>query len=172
MSFYENYLRLCAASGESASGAAAAIGLSNAAATGWKKGKRPSDSTLAKLAEHFGCPVRELTWDRDGFSRNLIRIQTENGKSLGAFAASLGTAPERVRAWLSGAAVPNREELLTLAARYAYDPESLDGTLRDLSRTTGNRGGAKEDLRERIAGMDKAELLELMAAITRRLGEL
>ena len=65
MSFYDNYLRLCAEHGETPSGAAAAIGLSNAAATGWKKGKMPSDLTLSKLAEHFGVSVAELTTEKN-----------------------------------------------------------------------------------------------------------
>lgn len=65
MSFYDNYLRLCAEHGETPSGAAAAIGLSNAAATGWKKGKIPSDLTLSKLAEHFGVSVADLTAEKE-----------------------------------------------------------------------------------------------------------
>ena len=65
MSFFDNYLRLCAEHGETPSGAAAAIGLSNAAATGWKKGKIPSDLTLSKLAEHFGVSVADLTAEKE-----------------------------------------------------------------------------------------------------------
>ena len=55
--FYKHYLALCAEKKVSPSGAAKAIGLSNAAASGWKKGKVPSDVTLEKLANYFGVPV-------------------------------------------------------------------------------------------------------------------
>ena len=55
--FYKHYLALCAAKKVSPSGAAKAIGVSNAAASGWKKGKVPSDVTLEKLANYFGVPV-------------------------------------------------------------------------------------------------------------------
>ena len=58
--FYKRYCELCAASGKTVSGVAAAIGLSNAAASGWKKGKIPNDTTLAKLAAYFGVPVESL----------------------------------------------------------------------------------------------------------------
>lgn len=58
--FYENFLNLCAASNKTPSGVAASIGLSNAAATGWKRGKTPSQTTLAKLSEYFGVSVSEL----------------------------------------------------------------------------------------------------------------
>lgn len=58
--FYNNYVRLCAEHGYSASGAAIAIGLSNAAASGWKNGKIPNDVTLNKLAALFGCDVSDL----------------------------------------------------------------------------------------------------------------
>lgn len=59
--FYNRYCALCAASGKSVSGVASAIGLSNAAASGWKKGKLPNDTTMAKLAAYFGISVAELT---------------------------------------------------------------------------------------------------------------
>lgn len=63
--FYKNYCDLCAKKGMSVSGVAAAIGLSNAAANGWKKGKQPSDTTLAKLAAYFGVSVSDLTEDKE-----------------------------------------------------------------------------------------------------------
>lgn len=58
--FYMRYCELCAKKGMSASGVASAIGLSNAAANGWKKGKLPNDTTLARLSEYFGVPVEYL----------------------------------------------------------------------------------------------------------------
>lgn len=58
--FYKRYCDLCAKAGMSASGVASAIGLSNAAANGWKKGKLPNDTTLSKLSEYFGVTVEYL----------------------------------------------------------------------------------------------------------------
>ena len=58
--FYMRYCELCANKGMSASGVASAIGLSNAAANGWKKGKLPNDTTLAKLSAYFGVTVEYL----------------------------------------------------------------------------------------------------------------
>lgn len=58
--FYKRYCELCANKGMSASGVASAIGLSNAAANGWKKGKLPNDTTLAKLSAYFGVTVEYL----------------------------------------------------------------------------------------------------------------
>ena len=58
--FYENFLYLCAKFNKTPSGVAAAVGLSNAAASGWKNGKKPSQTTLAKLASYFGVTVEEL----------------------------------------------------------------------------------------------------------------
>lgn len=58
--FYANFLNLCAERKESPSGVAKKIGLSNAAANGWKNGKMPSDVTLAKLAQHFGVTTDYL----------------------------------------------------------------------------------------------------------------
>ena len=59
--FYENYFKLCAARQESPTAVSKKIGLSNAAATGWKKGKKPSEVTLEKLAVYFGVAREDLT---------------------------------------------------------------------------------------------------------------
>ena len=64
MTFYEKYRMQCAKKGVSASAAAKAIGLSNAAATGWKNGKEPQDVTIQKLADYFGCTVDDLKSDK------------------------------------------------------------------------------------------------------------
>lgn len=61
MSFYSNFLEQCAKINLSPTAVAVAIGLSNAAATGWKKGKQPSDVTLQKLSDFFGCSISDLT---------------------------------------------------------------------------------------------------------------
>lgn len=63
--FYNNYLSLCASAKKSPSRVAAEIGLSNAAANGWKKGKIPSDVTLVKLADYFHVPVSALTEEKE-----------------------------------------------------------------------------------------------------------
>lgn len=62
--FYNNFLRLCSMTKESPSGVAKAIGLSNAAANGWKNGKIPTDVTLQKLSVHFHVPVESLTEEK------------------------------------------------------------------------------------------------------------
>lgn len=59
--FYENYLKLCAARQEAPTAVSKKIGLSNAAATGWKKGKKPTEVTLEKLAVYFGVAREDLT---------------------------------------------------------------------------------------------------------------
>lgn len=59
--FYNLLLKQCINKGVSPSKAANEIGLSNAAASGWKKGKVPYHTTLVKLADYFGCTVADLT---------------------------------------------------------------------------------------------------------------
>lgn len=61
--FYDNLIVLCAECNKSPSGVAREIGLSNAAATGWKNGKQPSRVTLAKLSSYFDVPVEHLLAD-------------------------------------------------------------------------------------------------------------
>lgn len=59
--FYDNYIKLCAAHDKSPTSVSKEIGLSNAAASGWKNGKKPSAVTKQKLADYFGVTVEELT---------------------------------------------------------------------------------------------------------------
>lgn len=58
--FYDNYIKLCAAHDKSPTAVSKEIGLSNAAASGWKNGKKPSAVTKQKLADYFGVTVEEL----------------------------------------------------------------------------------------------------------------
>ena len=74
--FYKNYCDLCAKHEVSPSFVASRIGLSNAAASGWKKGKYPSDVTLAKLSQYFGVPVSDLTGEQKE------KPSAENGEEL------------------------------------------------------------------------------------------
>jgi transcriptional regulator with XRE-family HTH domain len=70
--FYENYLKLCAARQESPTAVSKKIGLSNAAATGWKKGKKPSEVTLEKLAVYFGVAREDLTGEEQKEKLNTL----------------------------------------------------------------------------------------------------
>ena len=78
--FYDNLLKLCAQRNESPSGVAKKIGLSNAAASGWKSGKKPSRLTLEKLSIYFKVPVEELEKEKptgqeaDGLTKEDIDL--------------------------------------------------------------------------------------------------
>ena len=80
--FYSNYVRLCAERGKSASGVAREIGLSNAAANGWKNGKEPSDVTLQKLSAYFGVPISELTEEKEKAPTDGERIPHRDKREL------------------------------------------------------------------------------------------
>lgn len=174
MSFYENYLRLCAEHGETPSGAAAAIGLSNAAATGWKNGKMPSDVTLAKLAEHFQCLKNDLLWDRDMFSMNLIRIMNANRMTERALASELHIPESRILSWLNRSAIPSRADLIALSERLGYEITSLDKELIDMKipAMPKHDGLSLEDIQLWVSTAEKADLLELMSIVTNKLKEM
>lgn len=90
MAFYDNYIRLCAEKGVSPSGAAIEIGLKKSNVTYWKNNRsKPSDVTLAKIADYFSVTVDELTSDaeppvaKDLLSEEQTRI-IEKIKALNA----------------------------------------------------------------------------------------
>ena len=59
--FFENLQALCDARGVTPSGVCAALGYSNASATGWRRGSVPQIHTRKKIADYFGIPVEHLT---------------------------------------------------------------------------------------------------------------
>ena len=58
--FYVNFINQCAKLKVTPAKVAREIGVSGAAVSKWKSGSKPSDVTLAKLAEYFGVSVDEL----------------------------------------------------------------------------------------------------------------
>ena len=62
--FYTNYISLCAQKKKSPSAVAEEVGLSRTSPNGWKKGKKPSDVNLLKIADYFGVPVSALLEDK------------------------------------------------------------------------------------------------------------
>ena len=58
--FWTVFSKLCAGRNTSASAVAKELGLSNSAATKWKKGSVPSGAVLKKIADYFGVPVSVL----------------------------------------------------------------------------------------------------------------
>lgn len=54
------FLNLCNSVGKSPTAVALEIGLSDAAPSGWKKGAKPRDSVLNRLADYFGVTVDYL----------------------------------------------------------------------------------------------------------------
>lgn len=74
--FYERFEMLCIKNGISPSAAAKAVGLSNAAASGWADGSAPRKTTIRKLAEFFGVPV---SYFEDGQKENPT---VQNGEAI------------------------------------------------------------------------------------------
>lgn len=70
--FYDNYIKLCAVHDKSPTAVSKEIGLSNAAASGWKNGKKPSAVTKQKLADYFGVTVEELTSEEQKEKPNTL----------------------------------------------------------------------------------------------------
>lgn len=70
--FYDNYIKLCAVHDKSPTAVSKEIGLSNAAASGWKNGKKPSAVTKQKLADYFGVTVKELTGEEQKEKPNTL----------------------------------------------------------------------------------------------------
>lgn len=55
--FYERLIMACAIHNTTPTAICRAIGLSEAAATRWKQGSKPHDTTIKKIADHLGVSV-------------------------------------------------------------------------------------------------------------------
>lgn len=91
--FWDNFYKLCKSQGTSPNAVCAAIGLSNATATGWKNGTQPKADVLIKLAEYLDCSVDYLlglqsevkkenapTTNQDVLVQRIHALSTEQAK--------------------------------------------------------------------------------------------
>lgn len=100
--FYDKFISLCSQKGESPTQVSKNIGLSNAAATGWKNGKKPNDITIKRLADYFGVPVDELKDPESIFYKNYLRLCNSVKKAPSKVALELGLTKSAVSRWKTG----------------------------------------------------------------------
>lgn len=60
MSYYDNFLRLCARDKVTPAQVQREIGISKSSANKWRNGSIPHDATLMRVAEYFGVTTDEL----------------------------------------------------------------------------------------------------------------
>ena len=63
--FWINYMLLCGQENKTPSGLAKELGISSGTVTGWKNGKIPSESSLNKIADHFGISKWDLLGEKN-----------------------------------------------------------------------------------------------------------
>lgn len=72
--FYDNFIKACTMRGISPSIAAEEIGFDRSAVTGWKKGSKPKDTTVRKIADYFGISPEELTGSTGPAQHNVPAV--------------------------------------------------------------------------------------------------
>lgn len=126
--FYNRFLELCVASGESAPAVMDKIGLSSAAPSGWKKGKQPNKSTLKKLSEYFDVSIDFLKGEETtSFYNNYICLCTEKGISPSAAAIEIGLRKSNVTYWKSNRNNPSDATLQKIADYFGVTVDFLKG---------------------------------------------
>lgn len=155
--FYDKFVSLCAQKGESPSQVAKNIGLSNAAATGWKNGKKPNDITLRRLSDYFSVPVEDLKDVSSAFYNNYVRLCAEKNISPSAAALDIGIKKSNVTYWKNGRNNPSDVTLIKIADYFGVTVAELTGELGEgIKKERPAEGGA-------LSGADKetAELREI-----------
>ena len=111
--FYDNFVKLCNEKGEAPTAVARLVGMDKSAATRWSNGSVPRDTTLVKLAKHFGVTVDELLGETP---RKVVNVASEEKEAGGLEAAleALRNQPGR-RALLSATKNMTEAQVLRFA---------------------------------------------------------
>lgn len=89
--FYERLVTLCAEKGTNPTALCDALGLSQSAATRWKQGSVPRDTTLNKIAKYFGVTPEYLLGIKSIDTQNFAE-PTSVDVAVEKFAASIQDA--------------------------------------------------------------------------------
>ncbi len=96
--FYQNFIKACNLRGKSPSAVLVEVGIDKSAASRWRRGKKPTDATVQKLADYFGVSPSDLTGE------SILKITTaaildETGlsKEAMAIARAYERADDRAR---------------------------------------------------------------------------
>lgn len=110
--FWESFYALCKSKGTSPNAVCKEIGLSNAAATGWKNGTLPKADILVKIADHLECSIDALC-----------------GRSF------IGLEPASESEWISALHTMSDESLIQLRdyVRFLLWKQAQDGAARQES---------------------------------------
>lgn len=96
--FWNNFVLLCNKKNISPNGACAALGLSVATATKWKKGAVPRDTTLQKIADYFGVSTEYLLSDNEekpNTAHTFISYSNEDSSARKLDLTLFGNAPAK-----------------------------------------------------------------------------
>ena len=129
--FYENFVALCKARGESPSRAALNAGLSKAAVSQWKQNPNalPSAAAVEKLSAYFGVPADRLlggTPDARSFYDRFASLCRSRGVSPSRAAEDAGLSKSAVSKWKREPdAIPSGAVLSKLSAYFGIPASQL-----------------------------------------------
>ena len=61
--FWDNFVKLCNSAGTNPNAVAKELDISSGSVTGWKKGAKPRDTAVNKIADYFGITTEQLKGD-------------------------------------------------------------------------------------------------------------
>ena len=127
--FYKNFLKLCNSVGKSPSAVVSEIGITKTCVTRWKKGGKPTDATLSRIAEYFGvsteallgkpfCRVvqkKDVSNNMNTFADRLREAMAIAEKTQADLMRDTGLNRGAISSYLSGRYEPKRKALCLLA---------------------------------------------------------
>lgn len=163
--FYDNFVKLCADRKESPSGVARKIGLSNAAASGWKNGKVPSDTTLLKLSEYFGVSIDDLVGKSElMFYDKFKELCEKKGVSCNKAAIEIGLSNATPTTWKKRGLTPKSDTLAKISDYFGVTTDYLLGT-EQKEKPTGDADELDEKLINKLVDLTPEELIKVTAFI-------
>lgn len=132
-SFWKTFMALCVENRETPAKVCNSIGVSNAAATKWKKGAVPSQYVANKIANHFNVDVDyllkedDLNNDSNGFYHIFTELCDSIGKSPSAVVQELGMNKSVVTVWKKNSSIPGGANLSKIAEYFNVSVDYLLG---------------------------------------------
>ena len=180
--FYENFLKLCNSVGKTPSAVVSEIGITKTCVMRWKKGGKPRDATLRRIATYFGvsteallgkpsCRVvqkRDISNNMNTFADRLREAMAIAEKTQADLMRETGLNRRTISRYFSGRCEPKRKALCLLAQALDVNEYWLMGRdvkkERSVERTVDDKYGTVAEIVKKLLKMD-ADTLALTKKI-------
>lgn len=183
--FFERFTELCNKTNETPTYVGRLVGASSGTVSGWRSGRVPHSSTVAKIAEHFNVTVDYLM-GKEPTSNQINRTIVERAElfaavkniSLANVEAKAGLKSGEIKSWEFQQTTPDFNVLVDIAEELGTSVPYLMGTTKDPAplpkekapTQTGERSDDELTMQiiEALKNADKEQREAILTLLTRK----